>query len=142
MKKACIWIVCAVLAAGLFAALTRCDREAEMDVFTMSEKEETCIQVAPGRMFALRFQGRPGTGYTWAFSGEPDGNLLQFLGETVEERPDRDIVGGSEFFRWNFKALAAGEAEIKMQYARPWENGVPPHKVHVFKVKIQAPAEK
>ena len=110
-----------------------------MPVYKMSQEEITSIRVEPGQTFVLSFQGRPGTGYSWSFAAEPDRELLEFLGETIEERerePER--VGGSETFRWTFKALKAGEAEIAMKYVRPWESDAKPEKAHVFRVKIEA----
>lgn len=141
MKRTLLAIVStALVAVGVMTAAAMDDGEEKMTVFTMSDKEETCILVAPGSMFALRFQGRPGTGYAWAFGCEPDKRLLEFLGETVEERND-GILGGNETFVWTFRALAAGEAKIAMTYSRPWEADVPPQKVHVFNVKIQLPPQ-
>ncbi len=110
-----------------------------MPVFAMSQEESTPIRVEPGQTFALSFQGRPGTGYTWSLAAEPDNELLEFLGETIEERKkDPHIVGGSETFRWTFRALKSGEAEIAMKYVRPWESDAKPEKSHVFQVKIEA----
>ncbi len=110
-----------------------------MPVFAMSPEENTLIRVEPGQTFALSFQGRPGTGYSWTLAAEPDKELLEFQGETIEEKEkDPHRVGGGETFRWTFKALKAGEAEIAMKYVRPWESDAKPEKSHVFQVKIEA----
>lgn len=110
-----------------------------MPVFSMSQEESTCIRVEPGQTFALSFQGRPGTGYSWTLAAEPDREILEFLGETIEEKEqDPQMVGGGESFRWTFKALKAGESEIAMKYIRPWESDAKPEKSHVFQVKIEA----
>jgi len=110
--------------------------EEEMPVFLMSEKGETCILVKSGEAFAIRFRTTPGTGFSWEFAAEPDKELLQFMGEELEES-ESGRIGGSVFAVWTFCALAAGEAEIRMKYVRPWEKEKPPEKEHVFKVKIQ-----
>jgi len=110
-----------------------------MPVFAMSQEENTPIRVEPGQTFSLSFQGRPGTGYNWTLAAEPDKELLEFLGETIEEKKkDPHRVGGDETFRWTFRALKAGEAEIAMKYVRPWESDAKPEKSHVFQVKIEA----
>jgi inhibitor of cysteine peptidase len=137
MKRTLISFICAVLAAaGSFAAPAMGCGEDEMAVFMMSEKDETCIQVAAGKPFAIRFPSSPGTGYSWGFAAEPDRKLLEFSAEKIEE-PESMRLGGSEIVVWTFRALAAGATEIAMKYARPWEKEEAPARTHVFKVKIQ-----
>lgn len=142
MKKTMVLLACALAAVACSATpkpVGQADGEVAMPVFKMSQEEITSIRVEPGRTFVLSFTGRPGTGYSWSLAAEPDRELLEFLGETIEERekePER--VGGSETFRWAFKALKAGEAEIAMKYVRPWESDAAPVKTHLFKVKIEA----
>ncbi|GEM_PF-2100032 len=141
MKKSLVLIACALALACAAAPKSQSQASAEvpMPVFRMSQEESTAIRVEPGQTFALSFQGRPGTGYSWVFAADPDRKLLEFLGESVAERDrEPEIVGGSETFLWTFKALAAGEAEIAMKYVRPWEAGAEPAGAHVFKVKIEA----
>jgi inhibitor of cysteine peptidase len=110
--------------------------EGEMAVFTMSEKGESRIQVAAGKPFAIRFSSSPGTGYSWEFVCPPDNELLEFLGEKVEE-PERGRLGGQVIVIWTFQAQAAGETEISLKYVRPWEKEVPPAKKYVFYIQIR-----
>lgn len=123
---------------GLWPAVTL-DADAgeeKMVVFLMSEEGECCIQVEAGKPFAIRFQSSPGTGYNWVLAAEPDKKLLEFLGEKMAE-PGSGLLGGRETFVWTFRALAAGETEIAMNYVRPWEKEAAPARTHVFKVKIR-----
>ena len=106
-----------------------------MALFMMSEKDETSIQVAAGKPFAIRLRASPGTGYRWDLAAELDKGLLEFLDEKTEETADTRL-GGSEFVVWTFRALAAGETVIAMKYARPWETSAAPARTHGFKVKI------
>lgn len=137
MSRACIWLFVLLLAAPCAACREpQAAAEEKMPVFMMSQEEKTCVRVEPGRTFALRFQGRPGTGFSWSFAAEPDPKLLEFLGERAEPADSGLRVGGSETFVWTFRALAAGEAEVAMKYSRSWETDVPPLKTHLFKVTI------
>lgn len=142
MRQTIILLACVLAVLACSATPKAQDNaagEVAMPVYNMSQEECTSIRVEPGQTFVLSFQGRPGTGYSWSFAAEPDRELLEFLGETIEEierEPER--VGGSETFRWAFKALQAGEAEIAMKYVRPWESDAKPAKAHVFRVKIEA----
>ena len=136
MKITLISIVCVVLAAAGVLAVSALDGgEAEMAVFMMSEKDETRIQVAAGELFAISFASSPGTGYGWVLAREPKPELLKFSAEKVEE-PKSGLLGGHETVFWSFRALAAGEAEIAMNYVRPWEKEAAPARTHVFMVKI------
>jgi inhibitor of cysteine peptidase len=137
MKKRVLSVVCFMLMGLWSAAAYAMDaREGEMAVFTMSEKGESCIQVTAGKPFAIRFPSSPGTGFSWEFVRPPDKEMLEFLGEKVEE-PERGLLGGQVFVIWTFQALAAGDTEISLKYLRPWEKEVPPAKKHVFKVQIR-----
>ncbi|MCU0236604.1 MAG: protease inhibitor I42 family protein [Acidobacteria bacterium] len=136
MKRTTASIICVLAtAAGAYAVTARDGVEDEMPVFMMSEKAETCIQVAAGSLFAVRFLSSPGTGYSWALAAELDKKLLEFKEEKMEE-PGSGLLGGRETVIWTFRALASGETGIAMNYARPWEKETPPAKTHVFKVKI------
>jgi inhibitor of cysteine peptidase len=137
MKRAIISIICAIsVAAGAFTAPASGKGEDEMALFMMSEKDETSIQVAAGKPFAIRFPSSPGTGYSWGLAAEPDKKLLEFIAEKMEE-PGSGRLGGREFVVWTFRALAAGATEIAMNYSRPWEKEAAPARTHVFKVNIQ-----
>jgi inhibitor of cysteine peptidase len=132
LKMFVFWLI------GLWAAPTfgRSAGEEAMAEYLMSEKGESCIEVQAGKPFALRFYSTPGTGYSWEFAVEPDKQLLEFVGEKVEDSKSGRL-GGRVFVVWVFKALAIGETEISMKYVRPWEKDVEPIKSYVFKVKIQ-----
>jgi predicted secreted protein len=121
-----VWAATLAVAAG----------EEEMAVFMMSDKDETCIRVAAGKPFAIRFATVPGTGYSWELAAEPDPGMLSFLQERPEEAREPRL-GGAEYVTWTFQALAAGETAIAMKYVRPWEKDAPAAKKHVFKVRIR-----
>jgi predicted secreted protein len=75
------------------------------------------IRVAPGEDFALVLAGNPTTGYSW--QAEVDEECLQPLGREFEPRGSGIGAGGREVLR--FRALQAGETEIKLEYKRPWQ---------------------
>ena len=41
-------------------------------------------------------------------------------------RPKSKMTGAPGKEVWKFKALSPGEAEIELQYVRPWDKGVEP----------------
>ena len=137
-KERLIWGTVVLACAWVWAtrAFGQGAGEEAMAEYLMSEKGESCITVQAGEPFALRFYSIPGSGYSWEFTAEPDKQLLEFIEEKVEDSKSGRL-GGRVLVVWVFTARAAGEAEISMKYARPWEKDVDPIKRYVFKVKIQ-----
>lgn len=74
-------------------------------------------------------------GYRWSISesGEP---VLQLIQEV--SLPNAGAVGGSAQRRWQFRAAAPGETEIKVRYARSWEKPSEPTRTFVLKVRVQS----
>jgi inhibitor of cysteine peptidase len=113
MKRVLILVAVVVLTLGLVAGC--------VGVKTYKDVGEN-IDISVGQEFIIALGSNPTTGYSWQASY--DDTMLQLVESTYEpEETDENVVGGggTEFFR--FKALAAGEVEITMTYAQPWEGG-------------------
>jgi inhibitor of cysteine peptidase len=83
------------------------------------EVGDTVEVVIPGNMT---------TGYSWAAAlAEKDAALLQLVGEPAyaPDSTDGKLVGGGGSFTFTFKAVAKGEALLKLVYAKPWESVAP-----------------
>lgn len=74
-------------------------------------------------------------GYRWKIvaKGEPSLQLLE-----DESQPNADRVGGAGQHRWRFRAIAAGATEIKLQYARSWQESAEPARTFTLKVRVQS----
>ena len=74
-------------------------------------------------------------GYHWKIvtKGEPP---LQLLAD--ERQPNADSVGGAGRHRWRFRADAVGTSEIRIQYARPWEDSAESARTFELKVRVQS----
>ncbi len=69
--------------------------------------------------------GNMTTGFSWAAAlAEKDAALLQLVGEPTYAT-DAAPVGGGGTFTFIFKAMAKGEASLKLVYTRPWESDAP-----------------
>jgi predicted secreted protein len=83
----------------------------------------------------IALDSNPTTGYSWEASY--DETRLELVEETYElgEYVKQGLVGagGTELFR--FKALKSGEAQITMEYKRPWETEILQQKVFTVDVK-------
>jgi predicted secreted protein len=80
------------------------------------EVGDTVEVVIPGNMT---------TGFSWAAAlAEKDAALLQLVGEPAYATGSK-LIGGGGTFAFTFKAVAKGEALLKLVYARPWESVAP-----------------
>ena len=69
--------------------------------------------------------GNMTTGFSWAAAlAEKDAALVQQVGEPAYAT-DSTAVGSGGTFTLTFKAMAKGEALLKLVYARPWESVAP-----------------
>jgi len=116
MKRVLLLVAVAVLTLGLVAGCTT--------VKTYDDEGQE-IDIGLDQEFIIALGSNPGsTGYSWQASY--DETMLELVGDepTYEAKEtEGDVVGagGTEFFQ--FKALEAGETEITLTYAQPWEGG-------------------
>ena len=86
------------------------------------------LQVKVGDTFVIELDSNRTTGYSWTLA-ETDPTIIEQVSNVYKPREtaDRRVgSGGTEV--WTFKAIAPGKITLTFQYARPWENGVPPVK--------------
>jgi len=115
MKRVLLLVAAVVLTLGLVAGCTT--------VMTYDDEGHE-IDIGVGQEFIIALGSNPTTGYSWQPSY--DETMLELVGgEPTYEADETDEpamgAGGVEFFR--FKALEAGETEVTLTYAQPWEGG-------------------
>ncbi|GAB2638909.1 protease inhibitor I42 family protein [Nocardia goodfellowii] len=78
-----------------------------------------------GQRLVVRLPSNPSTGYGWQVTGL-DQNVVKQAGdrEYVSDQPVMPGTPGTEV--WTFTGDAAGSTQLKMEYKRPWEQGVEP----------------
>lgn len=84
--------------------------------------------VSVGDTIEVTLPGNPTTGFAWSAAlSDEDGALLEQEGDPtyVPETSDETLVGGGGTYTFRFKALAEGEAELKLVYARSFEDVSP-----------------
>jgi predicted secreted protein len=92
------------------------------------------VETSVGEEFELDLEGVPTSGFRWEVAGLPD-DKVQLVGEDVEAASGP--IGGSARERFRFRALAAGEAEIRFAHRRPWESK-PPAEERTYRVTIHS----
>jgi len=120
MKRVLLLVAVAVLTMGLVAGCT---------TVKTYDDEGREIDISLDQEFIIALGSNPGsTGYSWQASY--DESMLELIpgengGQSTYEPDETDEAvvgaGGTEFFQ--FKALKAGETEITLTYAQPWEGG-------------------
>ncbi|MCL5736605.1 MAG: protease inhibitor I42 family protein [Actinobacteria bacterium] len=69
--------------------------------------------------------GNVTTGFGWAAAlAAKDAALIEQVGEPAYA-PDSTLIGSGGTFTLTFKAVAKGEALLKLVYVRPWESVAP-----------------
>lgn len=101
------------------------------------------IDVKLNQIVAVRLDANRTTGYTWLL---PEGELAQGVIQPIypESRYDRKIdgiysmgVGAIEV--WEFKAVRPGEGTLRLEYRRPFEQGVKPLRVVDYPLRVTPP---
>lgn len=101
------------------------------------------VDVKIGQRVTVRLDANRTTGYTWLL---PAGEVAQGLVQPMhpESRYDQKIdgiysmgVGAIEV--WEFKAVRAGEGTLRLEYRRPFEQGIEPLRIVDFPLRVTAP---
>jgi inhibitor of cysteine peptidase len=90
------------------------------------------VEVEAGGVLVVSLESNPTTGYMWEIE-EIDDEILRQEGE-VEYKAESDLVGAGGVETFRFKALTAGEGELKLVYRRPWEGGIEP--LEIFSITV------
>lgn len=95
------------------------------------------IEVSAGQAFDIVLESNSGsTGYTWQVANlEPDG-VIQQQGDPTIQAPSTDLPGAAGQTVFHYKGLAAGTAELVLQYTPPGEGGIPAA-VYMTMVNVQ-----
>ena len=115
MKRVLLLVTLVVLTLGLVVGCTT------VKTYTDSGQE---IDIGVGQEFIIALGSNDTTGYSWEASY--DETMLELIGGKstyeVDEVGD-DVVGAGGIESFQFRAMEAGETEITLTYAQPWEGG-------------------
>ncbi|GAB2707625.1 protease inhibitor I42 family protein [Nocardia thraciensis] len=95
------------------------------------------VSLVPGQTLEVSLAANPTTGYQWELVAL-DQTILAQVGEP-EFRPAAEsgnVVGAGGNSIWRFVAEAPGGTELRMGYARPWEQGSEPAEGFTLKVAV------
>ncbi len=93
------------------------------------------VELNIGDTLQISLEGNPGTGYSWIASPQ-DPTLLEAVGEP-EFKASSDLLGAPGMVTMKYKAIAQGQAALRLEYRRSWETGVEPEKVYEVTVVVK-----
>lgn len=128
-----ISVLAAVLAVVVMAGISGCSARTALALEGEDDGREITLQ--KGQSLTIKLEGNPTTGYSWEFV-ESEGAILQQLGEP-EFEADSDLLGAPGTQTLRFRAVEAGQMELRLVYQRPWETDVEPLETFTVQVTVQ-----
>jgi predicted secreted protein len=84
------------------------------------------IEASAGGTFDIALESDSGsTGYAWTVSDVVPDGVIQQIGEPTTQSPTDEMPGAAGATVFHFRALAAGSAQLVLQYMPPGEGQVP-----------------
>lgn len=125
-------VLCLTMISGSFAANNVCCNQIHPKV-CCNQTYSKEISVRVNESFEISLKSNPSTGYTWM---DPiyDSEYLTLTGSTYILPPLSNVSGAPGTQVYTFKALKAGDTEIKLIYKRPWENCI--GKITIYHINI------
>lgn len=105
--------------------------QAPLPVIDLTTVDATApVQAQVGQVLSIRLTGNASTGYSWEWDEAAAAGVLvreRSAAKVDAAKPDAPpLVGSPSTQTWLFRAAAPGNAELRLDYRRPWEQGVAP----------------
>ncbi|MDZ4170209.1 MAG: protease inhibitor I42 family protein [Coriobacteriia bacterium] len=91
--------------------------------------------IGVGDTLSVTLAANPTTGYTWALDGALPTTLEQVGDPAYTAESDALGAGGAE--TWTFRAVSAGESELKLKYWRSFEPDTAPERTFAVSLLVQ-----
>jgi inhibitor of cysteine peptidase len=103
--------------------------------YTETDSGKT-IEASVSQQFTITLRGNETTGYVWQMAKGTNSKIVKKISDKYTA-DNTGLVGSGGDHVWTFKAVAAGETTITLNYFRPWEKPVVPTKTLKYKIKVQ-----
>lgn len=89
------------------------------------------VQAQVGQVLSIRLTGNASTGYSWEWDEAAAAGVLvrerdPVQADSNEPAASPPVVGSPSTQTWRFRAAKPGNAELRLDYRRPWEQGIAP----------------
>ena len=106
-----------------------------------NEQIRFVVMAEEGKEFTVHLSSNATTGYRWRPLGNLDEHTVKLVrSQYIPFEGGATGAGGEEV--WTFLAVAKGETEITMEYARPWEKPQSPVKTATIKVSVRPASQR
>lgn len=103
--------------------------------YTEADSGKT-LEASVGQKFTITLRGNETTGYVWQMTKGTNSKIVKKISDKY--MPDNTgLVGSGGDHVWTYKAVAAGETTITLNYLRPWQKPVVPTKTLKYKIKVK-----
>ncbi len=112
---------------------------AEIDL--LARPADAVVEIEDGDVLVLRLQGNASTGYAWERVDDGAGVLVPdkpAAGTSASPAPEseRPRIGSPTTATYRYRAVKAGDTELRLRYRRPWEQVAPQREV-VWRVRVR-----
>lgn len=135
MKEKCLRMLILGAAVLLLGALAACSAAASPMMITDKDAGKP-VTLAVGQELTVTLESNATTGFAWEVAGL-NAAVLEQVGEPEYKAPQSGLVGAGGVQIFRFKAKAAGQVELKLNYRRAWEKDVPPAKTFTVTVVVK-----
>jgi inhibitor of cysteine peptidase len=124
-----------VLGLALTVALVACAAQPAAPVDLTRKDSGSSQTLSVGQELRVTLESNPTTGYRWALDGDVPPQFEQVGEPTYTTTSTALGAGGTEV--WTFKVKSAGEATLRLKYARSFEPTATPPETFEVTAKIQ-----
>ncbi len=88
----------------------------------VADEQNSAIHIAPGQEFTLQKSNSGSIGYSWALADAGDPQIVQLLNTAnsadAPRPPGPPIVGAPSQLTWTFRAVAAGQTQLRFAFSQ------------------------
>ena len=92
-----------------------------------------------GQVLAIELDSNASTGYGWEIveDGSPQLEPAPVPASALPQETTPPMLGASGKSHWRFKAVQAGDTQLRLVYRRAWEKEVAPARIAEYKVRVE-----
>ena len=95
------------------------------------------IHAGLGEQITLELPANPSTGYSWRLVGVMPSLLRPIAREYKPARQTDPIIGAGGTEIWTFRTKEIGQANMTVEYVRPWEKDSPAALTRTFHIIVR-----